>query len=612
MKQTAALIIVLVGAFALGSCIFQNDPLKPNNPPIIEFSYPPERYLSRTAPDSLLFFIRAVDPDGDIIDYIFVIGDSVLGTSDSLMFFATDSGDYHLQGLAMDGNERAAHSWFITVDEDYNEPPFIIGYLPSQREVSCTVGETLAFSFSTFDPNNTLDELQFTYELKKIGEAQTSRFYGSAQFEYRFLERGEYDLKGIVWDGEYGDTTSWFVNVTGDPDTIAPAVIIDLEGRTGNDLGSVWITWTAVGDDGTTGSASAYEVRTSTEPILTEEDWEEASRKNNTPVPAPPGTQETMVVRALNPGTYVYLTMRAIDDFFNYSPLGNCIHLLVRGIDATGYVYAMHTGEPLGGFLVTSHERRDTTDLSGAYLLKDLPYYMSYIRATDDDAFGTVGEYYDCNRAVYDPDPLIHQDFYSMPALGIQSTYNVKVYENRFIVFFKEVTETDGRFGKSTVYHAWNHWPLKVHSPEKVFEGLDLQAVARGAMDEWEAETGYDLFVEVDQLSEADVRIVYIDDLDYKHRYRTVEWNPDGTPKLREIQIYTANTSVPLWRLAHLVYAHEMGHVLGFLAHSADPGHLMLGLTLPQVHHVTPDEANVIKILRNMPPIFDYGSVIDE
>lgn len=610
MYRRIALLIVLAGTVALGSCLFQNDPLKPNNPPIIRFSHPPERYLSMMAPDSLLFSISAFDVDGDLVDYCFTIGDSVIGTEDSIMFFAVDSGYYHLQGIAMDGSERATRSWYITIDEGYNEPPFIIGFLPSQREVSCTVGETLEFKFSVIDDHP--GDLQYTYELSKVGDSHVNRFYGSSRLEYRFLERGHYDLDGIVWDGEYGDTTSWYIGVTGDPDTIAPDAIIDLDGRTGEDLGSVWITWTATGDDGATGAASAYEVRTSTEPILTEEDWNEASRKNNTPVPAPAGTRETMIVRALNPGTYAYITMRSIDDFFNYSPLGNCIHLLSRGIDATGHVYDMRTGEPLEGFFVTSHERRDTTDASGAYFVKNLPYYMSYLRATDDDLIGSVGAYYDCHYPVYDPAGLIHHDFYAMPALGIQNTGQYKVYEDRFILFFKEVTETNGRFGKSTIYHAWNHWPLTVHNPEKVFEDVDLQVAARGAMDEWEAMTECDLFIEVDEQSAADVRIIYNDHIDNKHAYRTVEWNSDGTPRVREVLIYTVNTSVPVTRLSHLIFAHELGHVLGFLAHSNDPGHIMLGLTLPLVHHVTTDEANVIRIIYHMPPIFNYGSVMEE
>jgi hypothetical protein len=610
MKNRVVALITIIGTLAIGSCIFQNDPLKPNSPPVIEFSDPSWRYHAFVAPDSCLFSIRAVDADGDMVDYRFVIGDSVLGTSDKIMFFATDSGYYHLQAYAMDGSAHATRSWIFTVDEEYNEPPFIIGFLPPQREISCTVGETLVFTFSVIDDK--MESLQYTFELTKIGETGTRRYYGSQTLEYRFLERGDFKLKGMVWDGQYGDTTHWNVGVTGYPDTIAPAAIIDLEGRTGDNLGSVWITWTATGDDGATGTASSYEVRTSTEPILTEEDWTEASRKNGTPDPAPAGTRESMVVRALNPGTYVYVTMRAIDDFFNYSPIGNCIHLLVRGIDASGYVRNMLDGEPIGGIMVVSHTQYATTNAAGAYLLKNLPYYVSHIRVTDDDVFGYTGDYYDCFHIVYNPEPSISQNFWVMPVLDLVNIENPKSYGGKFIQFFKEVTETSGRFNKPTIYRGWDHWPLTVYNPEKTYQDIDLQAAARGAMDEWEAMTGLDLFIEVDYQSGANVRIVYNDTLDQKHHYETVAWNPDGTPKTRSVYIFPSNTSVSVTRFAHLVYAHELGHVLGFLVHSNDPGHIMLGLTRPPEEHVTIDEARVIQILYHAPYIFDYGTVIEE
>jgi hypothetical protein len=593
-----------------GSCIFQNDPLAPNSLPIIEFSQPPIKFPRFMAPDSCLFVIRASDADGDELEYRFMLDDSLLGTGDSVMFYASDSGDYHLVGSARDGSGSAEREWFVTVTEEHNDPPFIVGFLPAQHDVACVVGETLEFTFSVIDDKP--EDLQYTYELSKVGQSAIHRFYGSPKLQYRFLERGEFDLLGIVWDGQFADSTSWYIAVTGDPDTIPPGAITDLEGGTGTDLGSIWLTWTAPGDDGTEGTVSAYEVRTSTEPILTEQDWAEASRKNNTPHPSPAGSAEAMIARGLNPGTYAYVMIRAIDDFFNYSPLGNCIHLLVRGIDASGTVYNMHSGEACAGVFVESHGISDTTSADGRYLLKNLPYYISTMRAIDEYIYGSIGDFYDCIVPIYDPGNFIEIDFHLMPALGIVNSGNPRVYNNSFITFFKEVTATSGLLGKPTVFKGWNHWPITVYCPAKVFEDVDLQAAARGAMDEWEEMTGYDLFIEIDQSSAADLRIVYNDELDNKHHYSTVELNPDGTPKVRMIEIYTANTSMPVTRYPHLIFAHELGHVLGFMVHSSDPGHLMLGLTTPLVHHVTTDEANVIRILHNMPGIFDYKVIITE
>ena len=131
-----------------------------------------------------------------------------------------------------------------------------------------------------------------------------------------------------------------------------------------------------------------------------------------------------------------------------------------------------------------------------------------------------------------------------------------------------------------------------------------------GALAEWEAMTGYDLFVEAADAETADIVIAYDDINVYKHHYETNALNPDGTPKQRTIWIYTGYTGVPITILPHLVYAHELGHCIAFVAHSMNLGHLMIGNVLPQQRHVTEDEANVVRIIYNAPPIVDFGEIL--
>ena len=107
------------------------------------------------------------------------------------------------------------------------------------------------------------------------------------------------------------------------------------------------------------------------------------------------------------------------------------------------------------------------------------------------------------------------------------------------------------------------------------------------------------------------MRITYYDGIDSKHHVETLALNPDGTPALKEVEIYLDNTKVPLGRFSHLVFAHEFGHVL-CLDHSIDSGHLMLGLALPSQHHVTTDEANVVKVIYHVPCIYDFKNILEE
>jgi len=82
------------------------------------------------------------------------------------------------------------------------------------------------------------------------------------------------------------------------------------------------LSWSAVGDDSLTGTATSYDIRYSTSPITTT-NWTSANQVTGEPTPASPGTTQTYVVRSLvREGTY-YFAMKVSDDAGNVSPLSN-------------------------------------------------------------------------------------------------------------------------------------------------------------------------------------------------------------------------------------------------------------------------------------------------
>jgi hypothetical protein len=109
-------------------------------------------------------------------------------------------------------------------------------------------------------------------------------------------------------------------------DTIPPAKIKDLAlldcSVTSN---SVTLTWTAVGDDGNIGQASRYDIRYSTQSILTDEDFDKATQVEVELQPKPSGEKETFIVGGLQQGTEYYFAIKVIDDANNISGLSNCV-----------------------------------------------------------------------------------------------------------------------------------------------------------------------------------------------------------------------------------------------------------------------------------------------
>jgi len=104
------------------------------------------------------------------------------------------------------------------------------------------------------------------------------------------------------------------------PDLIRPAMlamsITSLSDTTAR------LSWTAVGDDSLTGTATSYDVRYSTATI-TSSNWANATQANGEPAPAAAGSAETFSVSGLSRQTRYYFAARVRDDSGNLSALSN-------------------------------------------------------------------------------------------------------------------------------------------------------------------------------------------------------------------------------------------------------------------------------------------------
>jgi len=106
-------------------------------------------------------------------------------------------------------------------------------------------------------------------------------------------------------------------------DSTAPSTIVDLAVGTVNSM-SVALTWTATGDDGLAGTATAYDMRYS-QALITTDNWDSATKVIGEPTPKSAGSSESMTVSGLSASTTYYFALSASDEKGNGSAFSNVV-----------------------------------------------------------------------------------------------------------------------------------------------------------------------------------------------------------------------------------------------------------------------------------------------
>ena len=104
-------------------------------------------------------------------------------------------------------------------------------------------------------------------------------------------------------------------------DTTAPAAVSDLALSSPSNS-AMTVSWTAPGDDGSTGTATSYDLRYSTSAI-TSDNFSSATAVIGEPAPSVAGSSESMSVTGLSANTTYYFAIKTSDEVPNTSAISN-------------------------------------------------------------------------------------------------------------------------------------------------------------------------------------------------------------------------------------------------------------------------------------------------
>jgi hypothetical protein len=336
-----------------------------------------------------------------------------------------------------------------------------------------------------------------------------------------------------------------------------------------------------------TGRPERYVIGTSAHEIETESDWELARHHPVVDPPAEPGTEMAVILSFAGAAEYRAVVVRAFDEVDNVSPIGEWVGGYSRGYANTGVLYDVFSGEPVAGAVIRAGEVTTTTGPDGRWSLEEIPYSHSGLTASDEDVFGSVGDYFDYRI----PDSNDHNAFFTAYLLA-----DIPIESNHFLDFahfFMGITDMGG-----LPYHTYlRHWELPIDLYVRPYErdGLDYKATIEDVAEGLSELFGFTPFNIVEAPVELGVECFFVDGL-LKDNYGIREFDDDWYPIWGRIQFRTVYA--PGYETAfRRVIAHEFGHVLG-MAHSTDSRHLMIGGTsAPQVDTFSPDEIAVIQAI---------------
>jgi phosphodiesterase/alkaline phosphatase D-like protein len=213
------------------------------------------------------------------------------------------------------------------------------------------------------------------------------------------------DVNGVIGSATTQTTMingqgKFFLNASGGgpADTIAPAAVSNLA-ITASTSSSVSLSWTATGDDGSTGAASSYDLRYSTAPI-TSGNFASATQVSGEPTPGAAGSAQSMTVSSLSANTLYYFALQVSDEVPNTSALSNI---------ASGSTAAVTAPDTTAPAAITNLAVSGTTASSIS---------LSWTATGDDGSTGTAASY----DLRYSTSPITSSNFASALAASGEPT----------------------------------------------------------------------------------------------------------------------------------------------------------------------------------------------
>ncbi|MDD5688217.1 MAG: discoidin domain-containing protein [Elusimicrobia bacterium] len=175
------------------------------------------------------------------------------------------------------------------------------------------------------------------------------------------------------------------------PDIISPSAVNTLTTGVATS-NSVSLSWTSVGDDNNTGTASVYDIRYSNVNI-NDSNWATATQCSGVPAPLVAGTNQSYTVQGLSSGITYYFAMKVRDEVpTNWSGLSNVVSRATNTADtkAPSAIDTLVAGSVTSNSIALSWTSVGDDDKTGTATTYDIRYATFNITGSNWDLAGVT------------------------------------------------------------------------------------------------------------------------------------------------------------------------------------------------------------------------------
>jgi hypothetical protein len=209
--------------------------------------------------------------------------------------------------------------------------------LSTNESATCRYGTILGVAYSSMTDFTTTGGTTHSKIITGLSNGKSFTYYVRCRDSIGNVNTDDFTISFSV-----GSTTST-------ADTTAPSQITNLS-ASNLTQNSIALSWKAPGDDGSTGTATSYDIRYSAAAI-TSSNFASATQVTGEPTPLSSGTSQSFTVTGLITNTTYYFAIKATDNANNVSTLSNVAS--GKPVASTGECFGAEacnpTGSPIGG-----------------------------------------------------------------------------------------------------------------------------------------------------------------------------------------------------------------------------------------------------------------------